>query len=89
MSTVLAQFVGGIDMNLRTMKRVCFFMIGIFAILMLAMGITKNSILGYMAIAVVIIYGITHCIFWRCPKCEKNIGPLWVKHCPNCGEKIS
>lgn len=64
-------------------------MAAIVAILLLAMGIASNPVFGYLAIAVVVIYFIFHHVFWRCPKCGKNIGPLWAKCCPNCGEKIS
>ena len=76
-------------MDLKTVKKICFLILGLFLLLMLAMGITTNPVFGYVAIAVVAIYGIFHQRFWRCPKCNKNIGPLWVKHCPGCGEKIN
>ncbi|MBE6913548.1 MAG: hypothetical protein E7472_01240 [Ruminococcaceae bacterium] len=76
-------------MNLKTTKIICFIFLGVFLVVMLAMGITMNTMFGYAAIAVMAIYGIFNYGFWRCPSCKKNIGPLWVKHCPNCGKKIS
>ena len=76
-------------MDVKKAKLICFVMLGIFVALMLVMGITSNPIFGYSAIAVVAIYFILHHTFWRCPKCGNNMGPLWVKCCPSCGEKIS
>ena len=76
-------------MSLKKVKFLSKCFIGVFAILMLVMALTHNAIWGYIAIADVAIYGIFHVIFWRCPKCKKNLGVLYVKHCPNCGEKIS
>ena len=75
-------------MDLKKAKTICIVLLGIFAMFMLIMGITSNSIFGYIAIAVMGIYGLFLSKFWRCPKCDKNLGPLWVKCCPNCGEKI-
>ena len=75
-------------MDMKTTKIICYFMVGIVAVLVIAMMITKCAIFGYAAIAGMAFYAGFHHLFWRCPACEKNIGPLWVKHCPNCGEKI-
>lgn len=75
-------------MDLNKVKAICFVMLGIIAALLLVMGITSNPVLGYSAIAVLVVYFIFHQFFWRCPKCGNNIGPLWVKCCPNCGENI-
>lgn len=76
-------------MELKKAKMICFGMLGIFLVLMLIMGVTSNPALGYAALGVMAIYGVFIMIVWRCPKCGKNLGPLWVKCCPNCGEKIS
>ena len=76
-------------MDLKKAKKLCFLLLGIFMILMLAMGITSNSVFGYLAIGVMVIYGVFHYFFWCCPRCGKNMGPLWVKCCPECGEKLS
>ena len=76
-------------MDLRKANTICFIIVGIFTILLLAMGITTNPVFGYSAIAVVVIYFIFHHTFWRYPKCGNNMGPLGMKCCPNCGEKIS
>lgn len=76
-------------MDLKKAKMICFIFIGIFVILMLLMGITSNAVFGYLAISVVAIYIIFHRFYWCCPKCGKNMGPLWVKCCPHCGEKIT
>ena len=76
-------------MDLRIAKTICFIIVGIITILLSAMGITTNPVFGYLAIAAVVIYFIFHHTFWRCSKCGKNLGPLWVKCCPNCGEKIN
>lgn len=75
-------------MDLRKVKAICFVILGVFTVLMLSMGIAANPVFGYIAIGVVTIYGVFHHFFWRCPKCGENMGPLWVKCCPNCGEKI-
>lgn len=76
-------------MDLRKAKKLYYLLLGIFVILMLAMGITSNPVFGYLAIGVMAIYGIFHYFFWRCPRCGKNMGSLWVKCCPECGEKLS
>lgn len=76
-------------MDLKRIKNICFLFLGIFAVLMLVMAITQSAIFGYIAIAVVAVYGIFLAVFWRCPNCKKNLGALWVKHCPNCGEKVN
>ena len=78
----------GVFMDLRKAKKLCFLLLGIFVILMLVMGITSNPVFGYLAIGVMAIYGIFHYFFWRCPRCGKNMGSLWVKCCPECGEKL-
>lgn len=39
-------------MDLRKAKKLCFLLLGIFMILMLAMGITLNPVFGYLAIGV-------------------------------------
>ena len=76
-------------MELKKAKMICFGMLGIFLVLRLIMGVTSNPAFGYAALGVMAIYGVFILIVWRCPKCGKNLGPLWVKCCPNCGEKIS
>lgn len=76
-------------MKLKKAKMICFGILGIFLVLMLIMGVTSNPVFGYAALGVMAIYGVFIMIVWRCPKCGKNLGPLWVKCCPNCGEKIS
>ena len=76
-------------MDLNKIKTICYFLIGIIVILMMAMSYTSNPIFGYLAISIVAVYFIFHRYFWRCPKCGENMGPLWVKCCPQCGEKIS
>lgn len=75
-------------MELKKAKMICFVILGIFLVLMLTMGVTSNPAFGYAALGVMAIYGVFVMIVWRCPKCGKNLGPLWVKCCPNCGEKI-
>ena len=75
-------------MKLKTAKRMSMCLLGLFAMLMLIMVLAGDSAFGYIAIAVMGAYGIFHCMFWRCPVCGKNIGPLWVKCCPTCGEKL-
>ena len=76
-------------MELKKAKMICFGILGIFLVLMLIMGVTSNPAFGYAALGVMAIYGVFIMIVWRCPKGGKNLGPLWVKCCPNCGEKIS
>ena len=76
-------------MEFKKAKMICFGILGIFLVLMLIMGVTSNPAFGYAALGVMAIYGVFIMIVWRCPKCGKNLGPLWVKCCPNCGEKIS
>lgn len=75
-------------MDLKKAKLFTRVLLGIFAVLMLIMTLTLNPVFGYTAIAVMGVYGVFILKFWRCPKCDKNLGPLWVKCCPNCGEKI-
>lgn len=74
-------------MNLKKTDIICDILLGIFAFLMIAMGITKIPTFGYAAIAVYILHGILHIIFYRCPSCKKYIGRR-SKYCPNCGEKL-
>lgn len=76
-------------MDIKKVKAICFGFLGIFMILMLLMGIVSQPVFGYFAIGVMVIYGVFHYFFWRCPRCGKNMGPLWVKCCPECGEKLS
>ena len=76
-------------MDLKKAKSICFLLLAVFMILMLILGITSNPVFGYVAIGVMGIYGIFHYFYWRCPKCGENMGPLWVKCCSQCGEKIS
>ena len=72
-------------MKLRKVKAIAKSLLGIFSALMALMLLTYNAVFGYIAIAVMCLYGI----LWRCPKCRKNLGPLYVKYCPNCGEKLN
>lgn len=75
-------------MDLKTIKRICIILLSVFGVAMLTMGVTTNTMFGYFAITVMGVYGILLLLFWRCPNCKKNLGPLWVKCCPNCGERI-
>lgn len=75
-------------MRLKTVKWLSGILPGLFAASMAAMCITASMVFGYIGIALVVIYGIFHTVLWRCQTCRKNIGPLWVKHCPECGEKL-
>jgi len=76
-------------MNLEKAKIISRLLLGIFAVLMLILVLTLKPVFGYIATAVMGVYGIFLLMFWRCPKCGKNLGALWVKCCPNCGEKIN
>lgn len=76
-------------MKLRKVKAIAKSLLGIFSALMALMLLTYNAVFGYIAIAVMCLYGIFVAAFWRCPKCRKNLGPLYVKYCPNCGEKLN
>ena len=76
-------------MKLRKVKTIAKSLLGIFSALMALMLLTYNAVFGYIAIAVMCLYGILVTAFWRCPKCRKNLGPLYVKYCPNCGEKLN
>lgn len=76
-------------MNLEKAKIISRLLLGIFAVLMLILVLTLKPVFGYIASAVMGVYGIFLLMFWRCPKCGKNLGALWVKCCPNCGEKIN
>lgn len=75
--------------SFKTTRTIGILLLSVFAVLMFVMAVTHNSTLGYIAIAVLGIYGIFLLAFWRCPNCNENLGPIWIKHCPNCGEKIS
>lgn len=75
-------------MRLITVKRISFALLTVFLLLMLTMGFTSKAVFGYLSIAVMAVYGIFLCIFWRCPACRKHLGALYVKHCPHCGEKL-
>lgn len=80
---------GCIFMKLRKVKTIAKSLLGIFSALMALMLLTYNAVFGYIAIAVMCLYGILVAAFWRCPKCRKNLGPLYVKYCPICGEKLN
>lgn len=75
-------------MNLETVNVISKVLLGAVAVFMLIMMITLNTVFGYIAIALIGVYGVFLIVFWRCPNCGKNLGALWVKCCPNCGEKI-
>ena len=76
-------------MSLKTAKKLCVGFLVIFSILMVVMILTTNPSWGYAAIVVMGAYGIFHHCCWRCPQCVKNLGPLWIKHCPHCGNDLS
>ena len=80
---------GCIFIKLRKVKAIAKSLLGIFSALMALMLLTYNAVFGYIAIAVMCLYGILVAAFWRCPKCRKKLGPLYVKYCPNCGEKLN
>ena len=50
--------------------------------------ILRMGLLG-AALALALMVAMVRDKFWRCPKCRKNLGPLYVKYCPNCGEKLN
>ena len=75
-------------MDLKNVKIICRLILAIFLVFMMIMGITSNPVFGYLSIAIMAAYAIFHQLYWRCPNCNKNLGPLWIKCCPNCGEKI-
>jgi len=58
-----------------------------YMLFMFFMKLTQNAVFGYIAYAFIGIYGVFHVIFWRCKKCGKNLGPIWVSYCHNCGEE--
>ncbi len=72
-------------MNLKQIRQINFLILGIFVVLMLLLALTLNPIFGYMAIAVIVADGIFVLKFWRCPECDKYLGPLWIMYCPNYG----
>lgn len=76
-------------MKLKNVRTIIILLIGIHFVLLLTMALTHTSMFGDIATAIVGVYGIFLIIFWRCPKCGKNLGPLWAKRCRNCGEDIS
>ena len=75
-------------MNLKTAKTILCLILGVFVLLMLALGCTRNTAFGYAAIGMIAAHGVVHQVCWRCPVCRKSIGPLWLKLCPHCGEKL-
>ncbi len=76
-------------MKLKTTRHVLFLLLGVFAALMLAMILTGNASFGYAAIVPVLIFGVVDVLFWKCPHCNKPLGPLvGVSHCMKCGEEI-
>ena len=76
-------------MSLKTAKKLCVGFLVIFSVLMVVMMLTTNPSWGYAAIVVMGAYGAFHHCCWRCPRCGKNLGPLWIKHCPHCGNDLS
>ena len=72
-------------MNLRTVKTICFVMAVILVLLIILMGLTKLPVYGYIAIGLLVAYGVFTLIFWRCPHCGKSPGQLTAKFCPHCG----
>lgn len=75
-------------MNLKNIKFIGILLQVIAYIFAFFLVITKNNFLGYTAIILLGIDGVILLLFWRCPECNKNIGPLWTKCCSKCGEKI-
>ena len=74
--------------NLKNIKFIGILLQVIAYVLAFLLIFTKSHYLGYTAIILLGIDGVILFLFWRCPKCNKNIGPLWTKCCSNCGEKI-
>jgi len=75
-------------LDLKKVRKISIIIYSIFAVLMLLMIITLKTPFGIAAVGVLIAYALFLSAFWRCPKCGKGLGPLWVKHCSDCGEKI-
>ena len=76
-------------MSLKQTKIILYLLSAVLALLLLALGCTRNAAFGYAAIGMIVVYGIVHQACWRCPKCRHNIGPLWLKCCPHCGEMLN
>ena len=75
-------------MNLRTVKKVCYVLIGILLLLIILMGLTRLPLYGYIAIGLLVAHGVFTLIFWRCPHCGKSPGHLTAKFCPHCGGNL-
>ena len=78
-------------MKLKTANTIMRVLLSTFCVLMLLLVWTKFALLGYVAIAIIIVYGVINIAFWRCPSCGKCIGGIWLgkyNHCRYCGEEI-
>ena len=69
-------------MKLRKVKAIAKSLLGIFSALMALMLLTYNAVFGYIAIAVMCLYGILVAAFWRCPKCRKKLRPALCEVLP-------
>jgi len=76
-------------MRLKKTKAALYLILAGVVLLLVVLGLTRSPGFGYAAIGMIVVYGVVHQIRWRCPKCSKSIGPLWVRHCPHCGEKLT
>lgn len=75
-------------MDLKTVK---FLLNTTFMIIIAALvigSVMNNQLLIYMMIAFFVIYGVIYLGFWRCPKCKKHLGKLFVHKCKNCGHDL-
>ncbi|MDO5418231.1 MAG: hypothetical protein Q4F29_13600 [Lachnospiraceae bacterium] len=75
-------------MSLKLAKKICFIFILVAFVFASLLLITQIVAFAYLVLGIAGIYIIFELKFWRCPACNKNLGSLWVKHCPICGEKL-
>lgn len=50
--------------------------------------VTQATALICLAIGMPLAILVVELVFWRCPDCGKFLGGLYVKHCPNCGNRL-
>lgn len=72
-------------MKLKNVRVICNIMAVLAVLLVILLGLTKLPVYGYIAIGVIVVFGVFAVAFWRCPHCGKSPGHLTAKFCPHCG----